>query len=339
MTVEKSSAPTLRDVAALAGVSHQTVSRVINASERVLPETKARVEAAIEKLGYRPNAIARSMVRGQTSTFGCLAPNLTDYTYASLIEGAETEVRRNGYFLLSSSANSEADFVALIDELVGYRRVDGMFVISPFIDERFDHLPANIPVVFVGARSRSKLLHTVYLDNQEGSCRAARHLVDLGHTVIAQVTGPHLEDCVEDRSHGYEQALLEAGITPDPDLTVEGNWTATSGYEAFQQIRARGLNPTAYVVQNDRMAVGVLRAARDAGLRVPEDLSVVGFDDMPLASYFDPPLTTIRQDTFAMGRAAAQRLVELLTQTEISHQHIRFPAELVVRKSTGPCLH
>src|SRR5512139_2462965 len=148
------SRPTIRDVAREAGVSHQTVSRVINGSEDVLPETRAQVEEVIQRLGYRPSAIARSMARGQTHTLACISPNLTDYTFASVIEGAEIEARQHKYFMVSSSAHDSDAFCELVDELVGHRRVDGLIVINPYTDARYEHIPADFPAVFVGARSR-----------------------------------------------------------------------------------------------------------------------------------------------------------------------------------------
>src|SRR5512139_595267 len=155
------SRPTIRDVAREAGVSHQTVSRVINGSEDVLPETRAQVEEVIQRLGYRPSAIARSMARGQTHTLACISPNLTDYTFASVIEGAETEARRDGYFILSSSATDPEAFRALVDELVHHRRVDGLIIINPYSDDRYKHIPQDFPVVFVGARSHGEAISSV----------------------------------------------------------------------------------------------------------------------------------------------------------------------------------
>ncbi len=326
--------PTLRDVAALAGVSHQTVSRVINNSEAVLPETRERVLSAVRQLGYRPNAIARSMARGRTSTLACLAPSLIDYTFASNIQGVENAARARGYFTLSASAETVEEYKVLLEELIGHRRVDGVVLINPYLESRSFGLPANIPLVYLGGRENTRT-HCVYLDNRDGACQAARHLLDLGHRSIAQVSGPAAEDCAQERNLGFEMALREAGLEPDPADTYEGDWSATSGYQAFRHFLKLGRVPKAIVAQNDRMAVGVIRAARDAGLRVPEDLSVIGFDDMPLASYFDPPLTSMRQDTFEFGAAAAAMLMDLIENPQTPHKALRFPASLVVRQSTA----
>jgi DNA-binding LacI/PurR family transcriptional regulator len=325
---------TIRDVAREAGVSHQTVSRVINRSEVVLPETRARVEAAIETLGFRPSAIARSMAQGRTNTLACIAPNLTDYTLASVIEGAEIEARKHGYFLLSSSANDSEAFRALVDELVGHRRVDGLIVINPYIDERYEAVPDNFPVVFVGARARDKSFCSVSLDDEKAAYDATQHLISLGHRKIAMVTGPMEEDCCLDRSNGYMRALEEAGIPVDLGMIIEGDWSATSGQDALLALAEQGRLPSAIFAQNDRMALGVLHTARDMELRVPEQLAVIGVDDMPLSSYFDPPLTTMHQDMPRIGQEATRMLVKAIDQSIDQCTQMKLPAQLIMRQST-----
>ncbi|PWH16515.1 MAG: hypothetical protein DDG60_04065, partial [Anaerolineae bacterium] len=218
--------PTIRDVARLAGVSHQTVSRVINRSSDVTPETRERVEAAILELGYRPNAIARSMARGETHTLACISPNLTDFTFASIIEGAEQESRANGYLLLSSSAKDAQAFAELIEELVGHRRVDGLLIINPFADERHTLIPSNFPVVFVGAHSRGGPIPSVSLDDEGAGYTATIHLLKSGLRRIAHISGPLVEDCVIDRRAGFLRALQEAGIPFDETLFYQGDWSA-----------------------------------------------------------------------------------------------------------------
>jgi len=327
--------PTIRDVARQAGVSHQTVSRVINGSEDVLPETRALVEAAIEQMGFRPSAIARSMARGQTHTLACISPNLTDYTFASVIEGAQTEARQHKYFILSSSASDPQSFHELIDELIGHRRVDGLIVINPYSDERFEYIPRDFPVVFVGARSHDETICSVSLDDENLAYEATHHLLSLGHTRIALITGPMEEDCSQDRTEGYQRALREAGIPFDETMIVEGDWSATSGQSALLSFVEQGRAPTAVFAQNDRMAMGVLHAARDVNLKVPTQLAVIGVDDMPLASYFDPPLTTMRQDMPLIGQKATRMLLDIIENKQTPARHLKLPAQLVVRHSTS----
>jgi len=329
------SRPTIRDVARKAGVSHQTVSRVINGKQDVSPETRVLVEATIVQMGYQPNAIARSMARGQTHTLACISPNLTDYTLASVIEGAETEARQHDYFLLSSSAVDPESFSRLVDELVGHRRVDGLIVINPYSDKRFEHIPENFPVVFVGAQSHEQNISSVCLDDEKVAYEATRHLISLGHTDIALVTGPMEEDCSQDRTEGYQRALKEAGLPFDPTKVIEGDWSATSGQSALLSFVEQGRVPTAIFAQNDRMAMGILRAARDANIKVPSQLAVIGVDDMPLSSYFDPPLTTMRQDMPLIGQEATRMLLNIIQRKNTDLREVKLPAQLVVRQSTS----
>ena len=326
---------TIRDVAAHAGVSHQTVSRVINDSERVSPATRARVKAAISDLDYRPSAIARSMARGRTGILACISPNLTDYTFAAIIDGAERALSEEGFFLLSASAPDADTFRVLIEQLVDSRRAEGLLIINPYADERFRYLPDSVPMVFAGARPRAEAANSVALDDVAVGLEATMHLLGLGHRRIGTISGPLAEDCSQDRLAGYEQALADAGQALDPALVIEGNWQARSGYAAFQQYAAAGTLPDAVFAQNDQMAAGVLRAAGDLGIDVPGQLAVIGVDDIPMAPYFNPPLTTLRQDFARIGREAAQLLLGVLAQPAMPRQQLRLPAELIVRRSTG----
>lgn len=335
-----SARPTIRDVANLAGVSYQTVSRVINGEARVAPQTREKVQAAIASLGFRPNELARDMALGRTRLLACLSPNLTDYTFASLIESAELEARKRGYMLVSSSAPDADTFAELVEQMVVSRDAAGLLIINPYIDDRHRLLPRGIPTVFMGARPRSDAADSVALDDEGAGRTATQYLLSLGHRQIAMVSGPLVEDCSQDRTTGYQSALQTAGIGFDRALVIEGDWSATSGYDAFMQLVVSGRQPSAVFAQNDRMAVGIIRAARDRGLRVPEDLSVIGIDDMPLASYFDPPLTTLRQDLATIGREAADLLLCAVEKSDTdaptaARQHLRHGTELVVRRSTS----
>lgn len=329
--------PTIRDVARLAGVSHQTVSRLINGSERISPETRMKVESAIQSLGYHPSAIARSMSFGDTRTFACISPNLTDFTFASMIEGAEIYAREQGYFLISATAANAEGFRRLLDQLVQSRRTDGLLVINPYADERHLSLPKNVPVVLMGARPRTQGLASVALDDVQGGYLATRHLLGLGHERIAIVSGPMEEDCVQDRTEGHQKALAEAGLPFDDSLVIAGDWSATSGGQAAEKLLGRRAGFSALFAQNDRMAVGAIDVLQKKGRRVPQDCSIVGFDDMPLASYFNPALTTIRQDIPAIGRSAVRLLIDLKEKPDSHRQQLLFPPELVVRESTLEC--
>ncbi len=328
---------TIRDVAAKAGVSHQTVSRVINKSERVNEKTRMKVDAAIEELGYQPNAIARFMAKGRTKTIACFSPNLTDYTYASIIEGAEFEARQAGYFLMTASAPDTETFMMLVEQLVASRRTEGLLMINPYVDDRYNQLPQDAPVVYIAGRSSRGSMDSVFLDDEAAGRIATQHLVDLGHEAIALITGPMEEDCSCDRLNGYKSVLQSSGIEVNPLLIKKGDWSASTGYEAIQELFAENIKFSAVFAQNDRMAVGAIKALKENGCQIPEDVSVVGFDDMPLASYYDTPLTTIRQDTFRMGREAAKLLIRAIETPEKQRRDYPMPVELVLRKSTAAC--
>lgn len=333
----KSGKPTIRDVALRAGVSHQTVSRVVNHDKSVTPETRKKVEEAIDTLGFRPNAIARYMAKGSTRTIACISPNLTDFTFSSLIEGAEVYARSNGYFLMSASAPDAGSFAKLIDQLVKSRRVDALLVINPYADERKNFLPSDVPVVLMGARPRSEGLASVALDDVQGGTIATQHLISLGHKRIAVLSGPLEEDCVQDRTEGYQRAMAEAGLQVDPALLYAGDWSATSGQQGVDHLLRVQDGFSAIFAQNDRMAVGAIHQLQLKGFSIPSDISIVGFDDMPLASYFNPPLTTIHQDTFLIGQEAVKLLLQVIEDPALPPQHACFPGELIIRKTTVRC--
>ena len=330
---------TIMDVAARAGVSRQTVSRVVNNKGEVSEPTRDRVLAAIEELGYRPNAAARSMVMGRTCTLGCISPSLIDYTFAHIIDSAQAEARRLGYFVLAGSARTESEVEPLLEEML-HRQVDGLLVLNPHADGRYRHflplIEKGMAVVYLNNTPRGEAISSVHCDDRDGGYQATRYLLDLGHTDIATILGPGNEECSLDRLDGHRQALSDVGVRYLPELTRQGDWSATSGYRATQHLLAAGHPISAIFAQNDQMAVGAIRALREAGRRLPNDVSVIGFDDIPLASYFDPPLTTLRQPMRETGERAVQLLVETIQNPGREPEQILIPARLLERASCAP---
>lgn len=328
--------PTIKDVAARAGVSRQTVSRVLNDKGEIRPETRARVLAAIEELGYWPSAVARSMVVGHTCTLGCISPNLTDFTFANIIEGAQAEAHRLGYLMLIGSAHTEAEVPPLLEEMLR-RRVDGLLVVNPRVDGRYRHLlpliDKELAVVYLNNTPDGEAVSSVRCDDREGGYQATQRLLGLGHQAIATILGPGYEECAWHRLDGYRQALDEAGLCAPADWIMQGDWSATSGYHAMQALLAADACPTALFAQNDQMAVGAIRALREAGRGVPEDVSLIGFDDIPLASYFDPPLTTLRQPMQESGQEAVRLLVDTIQNPGRSPEQVLLQAHLIERSS------
>jgi len=330
--------PTIRDVAKEAGVSRETVSRVINNKDRVAPKTEAKVRAAIEKLGYLPNAIARSMAKGRSKTLSYISPNLIDYTFACILHNAEETARLNGYTLIASSAPDEKSFQTLVNDFIGSKRAEGLIVINAYNDNRFQLVPKNIPTVYIGEWDTAKghEVNSVGLDQDSITAVVAQHLVDFGHRRIAMVSGSLSEKSAQDRVDGFYKALNKAGFLFDDSLLVEGDWSASSGYAAFTQLWEKDKSFTAVFAHNDRMAVGVLRAAKDLGIKVPQQLSVMGIDDIPLASYFSPSLTTVRNMLPDIGREVVELLIQSIEDTSSFPRHVVLPGELIVRNSTGP---
>ncbi|MFO7251821.1 MAG: LacI family DNA-binding transcriptional regulator [Actinomycetes bacterium] len=324
----------LGDVAALAGVSAMTVSRVLNDPERVRAETRARVLAAVRELDYRPNLAARQLVTGRSGVLGVVSIDTTLYGPASTLYGIEQAARGRGYAV--SIASLESLTRRSIED--GVRRlrsqaVDGIVIVAPHESaaEGLRNLPEGLPVVAVDAGADVPV-PVVMVDQRLGAARATRHLLSLGHETVWHIAGPVDWTDASGRIEGWRSAL-EAEGRPVPEV-LHGDWSPRSGYRLGRRLAADP-EVTAIFVANDQMALGVLRALREAGRRIPEDVSVVGFDDVPEAAYYWPPLTTVRQDFGEVGREAFQLLLDRMAGGEGAARRLVEP-ELIVRDSTGP---
>lgn len=323
----------IRDVARIAGVSRQTVSRVINSHPSLRPETRDRVQAVINQLGYRPNRVARALGGNRSRTIGVLASQRTQYGPAAAIQGIESAAQEVGYVVNTTNlVDSTPDAIreALAQQLE--QMVDGIVIIAPqtpVLDE-LNELELTIPYVLLHFRSPTDP-HELFVDQLAGATAATRHLLDLGHRGIHHLAGPQEWMEAQARLHGFRTELSRAGIRPPPP--VFGDWTAESGYRLGRQLIERP-DLTAVFAANDQMALGLLHAVRDAGLSVPQDVSVVGFDDIPEAAHFCPPLTTVRQDFNELGRQCVARLINPRRQQAASAAAL--PPALIVRDTTGP---
>jgi DNA-binding LacI/PurR family transcriptional regulator len=327
----------MADVAKLAGVSHQTVSRVINDSTHVRPETKQRVLAAMRQLEYRPNPAARALVTGRSGTLGVVSFDTTLYGPGSTLFAIEQAAHAAGYFItiVSLLALDRASVLGAVDRL-RVQGVDGILVIT-LQEEAADalvNLPAGVPLVAVEA-GRPNSVPLVAVDQFAGAVNATQLLLDLGHESVWHVSGPREFLEAQQRVDGW-RATLEAAGAPVPPVLV-GDWSPASGYRVGLQL-AGDLEVTAVFVANDQMALGVLRALHERGREIPREVSVVGFDDIPEAQYFTPPLTTVRQDFGEMGRSSLRLLLELMQETGQPPQRVTIAPELVVRRSTAPPL-
>ncbi len=326
--------PVMQDVARLAGVSHQTVSRVVNGAASIRPETRERVQRAIDRLGYRPNTAARSLVTGRSDTIGIIATDRSEFGPTSIHRTVEEAAREAGFLASSVSltAATREDFDAAVEHLVRLA-VEGIVVIAGHDDalEVVRSRGATLPFVLVeGDLSRAG--RTVGVDQVVGARLATRHLLELGHTGVTHVTGPLDWAEARARRDGWHAEVSAAGIRPSE--TIPGDWSAASGFAAGRRIADEG-SATAVFTANDQMAIGVLRALHESDLRVPEDVSVVGFDDIPESAYLIPPLTTVRQDFPAVGRRAIEQLTAAIRGDASSVVPLIDP-ELVVRASTAP---
>jgi DNA-binding LacI/PurR family transcriptional regulator len=324
----------MADVARLAGVSHQTVSRVLNGHPHVTPATRGRVERAIHQLGYRRNTAARALVTRRHGVLGVVSVGSSNYGPANTLIGIEAAARADGYSVsfVSLEQVDRGSMQGALDHLTG-AGVDGILVLSPTRSavEAVRGLSADVPVVTIsGTTSAGR--PTVVIDQERGARLATAHLLDLGHATVHHVRGPDDWLEAEARVSGW-RAELRARAVPVADCPV-GDWSAASGYAAGRLLAARA-DVTAVFVANDQMALGVLLALSEAGRAVPDDVSVVGFDDIPEAAYLRPPLTTVRQDFAELGRRCLRQLVALIDDRPAGVRATIEP-ELVVRASSAP---
>ena len=331
----------MADVARLAGVSHQTVSRVLHDNPNVRGETRERVLAAIKQLNYRPNSTARALVTGRSKTLGVVSSDTTFYGPASTLFGIERAADDAGYAVIVSSLRSvnRASVLEAIQQLQD-NGVDGIALTAPLRSaaDALRHVKFDVPVVALEA-AQTLSIPVAAVDQRAGAAAATRHLLSLGHKTVWHLAGPADWHEANERILRWKTALEAAGA-PVP-LPLRGDWSPRSGYEiADTLLKTRNL--TALFVANDQMALGVLRRFNEAGSEVPRDLSVVGFDDIPEAAYFTPPLTTVRQDFSELGRRCLRMLLEQIEspraeELDGSEQPVRsvVPPELVVRESTA----
>lgn len=336
---------TSEQVAQLAGVSRATVSRALNGSARVSDEARERVHAAIAALGYEPDVIAQSLVRQRSFMIAVsIFPEdnslplahlgqTAHHFYLGVLENIERETVAAGYDLLLPSPPHGKSPEHYIRNLK-MRRVAGVIIVHATEARTQALIHSAIPTVFIDRMSQGSHATYVKSDNMDGSRQATEHLLSLGHRRIALLTGNTTDPVGMERLLGFQQALAQAGIGPDPGLVRQSGWNVNEAYEAARMLLTEHRDFTAIVAGSDVMAIGILRALNEHGMRVPDDVSLIGFDDVEFGQYTNPPLTTIRQDRVAMAHGAVQRLIAMIEGTEVVSPLI-LPTQLVVRKSTG----
>jgi len=330
---------TIRDVARRAGVSTMTVSRVINGSGYASLETRRRVEGAVDELGYVPNAVARHLRSKRTKTIALVLSDITNPFFTTIARGVEDAAARRGYAVMFANTDeSESEEIQYL-RMLAQRQIDGVLLVpAGRSGESFRLLRTqSIPVVVIDRRVSARQIDEVRCDSEEGAYRLVHHLIGLGHRRIATITGRRNISTSMDRVVGYARALTEAGIEVDPNLIRYDSFSLRAGYERTKEILAIPERATAIFAANNFIAFGALRALRESGLRVPDDMSLVTFDDLPDDWHDDPLLTVLAQPAYEVGRQAAELLLDRLAGKDRTKRRvILLPGELIIRRSSAP---
>lgn len=332
----------IKDIAREAQVSHSTVSRALSDSPLVSVDTKNRIRQLAREMGYSPDAQARSLVMGRTQTVGVVVTTITDPFIAEVVQSIESTAYDYGYSVILTSSGSMSKREIAAVEMLQSKRVDGVIVTSSRVGALYRGLleQLGVPIVLINSHRRhtSPSMFSVNVDNRHGAYLATKYLIGLEHRRIGYVGGrPHHSDDQE-RLAGYREALARAGLAFDPQLVVPGNGRATGGERALPRMRSLSDPPTAVLCYNDMTAVGLMRAARAMGVAIPGELSVVGFDNIPFASYVMPSLTTLAQPKAEMGRMAMQMVLSLIGDERVDHMEVSnvvVKGRLIVRESSG----
>jgi LacI family transcriptional regulator len=326
----------IREVAERAGVSITTVSHVVNQTRFVAPETEQRVRQSMRELNYRPNSLARSLRRGETKTIGLILPDSANPFFAESARLLEEVAFQKSYSLILCNSNGDLEKERLYSEVLFNKQVDGIIFMAAGDDtqslqELIDH---QLPVVVVDRILDQMNVDAVITDNRASGYMAANHLIEYGHKRIGIIRGPSNLTPSAQRVIGYQQALEEAGLPIDPALQLTGDFHSESGYVAATQFLKISSPPTAIFACNDLMAIGALRAINEAGLSVPADLSIIGYDDIEMASYIQPAMTTIAQPIEELAETSINLLLERIERPGLSPRRIVLQNKLIIRQST-----
>jgi LacI family transcriptional regulator len=330
----------MKDVAERAGISITTVSHVVNGTRFVSEKVRDRVTRVMEELGYQPNVLARGLRRGESSTIGLIVPDVTNPYFAEIARSVEDACAERGYGVILCNSDGRPERQEQAVDVLASNRVGGLVLVNVGMTRReaslFEGLA--IPMVMLDREIPGFPVDSIQIDNARGGRQATEHLLGLGHRRIACLAGSSRISPSGDRVDGYRQALEEAGLKVDPALILSGDFTPESGHVCACELMERDLPmPTALFSCNDLMAFGAITAFAEKGLKVPDDISVVGFDDIRLASYFNPTLSTVAQPRQEMGQMAVEILLDRMQKTcDFSGRHVLLETELRPRRSTGP---
>lgn len=329
---------TMKDVALSAGVSTATVSRALMTPEKVSLSTRKRVDDAISETGYSPTTLTRTLRRNESKTIVTIVPDICDPYFSDILRGIEDAAVENGYVILVGDSSQQQKREQSFVNLVYTKQVDGMVLLGsdlPFNASRQEQ--KNLPPLVMACEYAPELeLPTVHIDNLTAAFEAVNYLTKLGHKRVAELSGPESSSLCQFRHQGYQQALRRAGIAMNNAYIHYGNFTFEAGAAAITQLLSLSSPPTAVFCHNDIMAIGATQKAKQMGFRVPQDISIMGFDDIEFSQYCDPPLTTISQPRYEIGRQSMLMLLELLKGNDVRSGSRLLESSLVVRESTAP---
>ncbi|MBC1559400.1 LacI family DNA-binding transcriptional regulator [Listeria booriae] len=327
---------TIRDIAEKTGVSITTISQILNGKgSRFSEATRNKVFQTAKELAYKPNFFAKNMVTNRTNTIGMIVPEVTDPFFSQMVKGAEDYLNAHDYMILLCNSSQDSTREDLYVEELLHRAVDGLIIASPNIlaSNVFTQLESmRKPYILLDRKRHHREEGNIYIDDYEGGYMATEHLVSLGHRKIGIITSDDSFYSVEERLQGYQACLKKHHLPISPDWIMEGDQTMAGGYNATKKLLA-ATDITALFVTNDQMAVGAYRAALELGITIPDDLSIVGFDDIELAEYMAPTLTTVRQPIYAIGQTAADYLLKAIQNPNEKMANQKMPLELIVRES------
>jgi len=324
------------DVAKLANVSTATVSRVLRKPDKVSKDTRQKVMEAIKQLNYQPNMVARQFRTKETKTVLVVIPDVTSPFFSEVLRGIEHTALESGYRVILGDTENDINREHEYIELLLQQQADGAILLTARMDRtRLEEIANQFPVVLACEYIDELDIPTVSIDNINGARRATEHLIQLGHTRIAHIAGPMNVILSRDRLKGYEQAIISHQLQIDSLYIKEGDFSLESGYDQMLHLLELEIPPTAVFVFNDLMAIGAIKAAKDKGLRVPEDVAVVGFDNIKMTSVFEPNITTIDQPKYEIGKKAMDLLLNLMNGEALQKKKFVLKDELIVRESSG----
>jgi LacI family repressor for deo operon, udp, cdd, tsx, nupC, and nupG len=335
----------MKDVASLAGVSTATVSRAFSMPGVVSEEVRQKIKRAAEELDYNLNAVARNLRRSDTGTVLVVVPDIGNPFFSKILKGIESRARELSYSVLIGDTAHDLGQIEEYARQIFTKRADGLILLNGRTPafQSFGHAGRAIadrskgpPIVAISERIPGMRLPTVRIDNVDAARHAVQHLLEFRHQRIAHIAGPHGNILTKERLKGYLTALRAAGLKADREMIVHGDFSIAAGRAAVRLLLKSHSKPTAIFASNDEMAMGAMAELKSLGFRVPHDVSVMGFDDIEFAEAYDPPITTVRQPRFEMGRAAMSLLGQRLRGEAIKSEEIILPSELIVRDSTGP---